>query len=155
MELSGTSGTASGLLERPARLLRPLYCSLAGRNSSLYYLRPIIPWTALRPFGTEPWLYLERPPGYWNARSANGTIWNFGTALGLLEQSLWLYLERAKRLWNGRKALAALVLFVGRRYYLRPISYGTREALLERLQPLERRRLLACSLAPLLITATI
>ena len=46
---------------------------------------------------------------------------------GPLEQSLWLYLERAKRLWNGppafwngRKALAALVLFVGRRYYLRP-----------------------------------
>ena len=30
-------------------------------------------------------------------------------------------LECAKRLWNGRKALAALVLFVGRRYYLRPI----------------------------------
>ena len=40
---------------------------------------------------------LERPPGYWNACSANGTIWNFGTALGLLEQSRRLYLERAKR----------------------------------------------------------
>ena len=46
----------------------------------------------LRPFGTEPWLYLER----------------------------------AKRLWNSRKALAALVLFVGSRYDLRPIPSGTR-----------------------------
>ena len=72
---------------RPARLLRPLYCSLAGRDSSLYYLRPnpLRFWTARRAIGTEPRLYLER----------------------------------AKRFWNGRSA--ALVLFVGRRYYLRPI----------------------------------
>ena len=53
---------ALGASERPARLLRPLYCSLAGRDSSLYYLRPnplrlwngLQPWTARRAIGTEP-----------------------------------------------------------------------------------------------------
>ena len=41
-------------------------------------------------------------------------------------------LERALALLERRKALAALVLFVGRRYYLRPISAGTPAGLLER-----------------------
>ena len=74
-------------LPRPQAAPRPLYCSLAGRDSSLYYLRPnpLRFWTARRAIGTEPRLYLDR----------------------------------AKRFWNGRSA--ALVLFVGRRYYLRPI----------------------------------
>ena len=60
------------------------------------------------------WNHLERPPASWNARSAIGT-------------EPRLYLEPREALWNGlgqwnaRKALAALVLFVGRRYYLRPI----------------------------------
>ena len=44
------SGTASGPLEQAAP--RPLYCSLAGRDKSLYYLRPIILRNALRAFGT-------------------------------------------------------------------------------------------------------
>ena len=35
-------------------LLRPLYCLLAGRDKSLYYLRPIILWNARRATGTEP-----------------------------------------------------------------------------------------------------
>ena len=82
-------GLWTGLRPWTARkaLLRPLYCSLAGRDSSLYYLRPnpLRFWTARRAIGTEPRIYLER----------------------------------AKRFWNGRSA--ALVLFVGRRYYLRPI----------------------------------
>ena len=41
-------------------------------------------------------------------------------------------MERPPAFWTARKALAALVLFIGRRYYLRPISSGTREAQLER-----------------------
>ena len=63
-----------------------------------------------------------------------GTFWNSRRRL-----------ERAKRpgtarralgtrlgAWTARKALAALVLFVGRRYYLRPISApGPPEGLLE------------------------
>ena len=96
-------------------------------TSFLFFtLFPTLFWTALRPIGTI-WNYLERakriwnasglgtrealmelraapmerPLGLWNARSATGTIWN--------------YLKRAERYWNCRKALAALVLFVGRR----------------------------------------
>ena len=48
---------------------------------------------------------LERPKGYWNHLEL------FGPPSGLL--------ERAQRNWNSRSE--ALVLFVGRRYYLRPI----------------------------------
>ena len=45
---------------------------------------------------------LDRPQGKWNR--ATGSTWNARSASG-----------------TARKALAALVLFVGRRYYLRPI----------------------------------
>ena len=90
-------GAPAGLLERP---------SANGTPSGLLEPSGTI-WNCLRPFGTEPPALrgtasglLERAKRYWNALRA---------------------LERAKRLWNGRKALAALVLFVGRRYYLRPI----------------------------------
>ena len=44
---------------------------------------------------------LDRPQGSWNR--AFGSTWNARSAFG-----------------TARKALAALVLFVGRRYYLRP-----------------------------------
>ena len=71
-------------------------------------------WNGLRP--------MERPPGLLELPLASGTAFGLWNALRPLEQSLWLYLERppgpwncAPRLWNGRKALAALVLFVGRR----------------------------------------
>ena len=78
-------------------------------TSFLFFtLFPTLFWTALRAFGTasgllklpSAWPYLERP-------LANGTPSG--------------PLERAKRLERPQGSLAVLVLFVGRRYYLRPI----------------------------------
>ena len=67
------SGTA-------ARLLRPLYCLLAGDIISVLfplerppgYWNGLWPWNALWAIGTEP-PALERPPGYWNSPSGS---WN-------------------------------------------------------------------------------
>ena len=39
----------------------------------------------------------------------------------LILNNLVLFFNAPWRTWNARKALAVLVLFVGRRYYLRPI----------------------------------
>ena len=45
-------GPRFGALGTPARLLRPLYCSLAGRDSSLYYLRcKVTNYTIHRSYG--------------------------------------------------------------------------------------------------------
>ena len=81
-------GTASGLgtreapLERPlasgtaARLLRPLYCSLAGDNISVLLSAPGTPEGQLeqpQASGTREAL-LERPQGLWNR--ASGSPWN-------------------------------------------------------------------------------
>ena len=40
-----------------------LYCLLAGRDKSLYYLRPIIPWNVRSTIGT-PAGQLEQPAGH-------------------------------------------------------------------------------------------
>lgn len=66
---------------------------------------------------------------------------------GVLERRRLLAcsLAQMERLAPGiaRRALAALVLFVGKRYYLRPISAGTPAGLLEQSRRLylEHRRL--------------
>ena len=69
------SGTREALME-PLETIWPaqsangparsaiVYCSLAGRDKSLYYLRPIIPWNARRALAaieTEPFLALSGP----------------------------------------------------------------------------------------------
>ena len=67
-------------------------------------------WNARRATGTASWP-LEQPQGFWNARSAIGTrLGASGTPVGLLERAL-APLERPQ---------GYFVLFVGRRYYLRP-----------------------------------
>ena len=109
-----SSGLLLGAWTARRALLRPLYCLLVGRDSSLYYLRPnpLRFWTAAG-FWPAPWR-LARPQGLWN------------------------------------RALGPCVLFVGRRYYLRPPSAPPLERakrIWNSRRLLERRRLLACSLA--------
>ena len=64
----------------------PLYCSLAGRDSSLYYLRPFVHGTR------EALMELRR---LWNARSANETPQALELRAALMERPQAL--ERPQR----------------------------------------------------------
>ena len=78
--------------------------------------RPPASWTARRAIGTAA--------GFWNSRRRWNGPWPSGTPEGLLEQSRRLYLDR-RRLLERPPALdrpqGYFVLFIGSRYYLRPI----------------------------------
>ena len=91
LEQPQASGTREAPLERPQGSCGPC----------------IVCWQEILSPSYYP---LERPKGYWNARSATGTepLALPGTPAGLLEQSRRLYLERAKRSWNHPTGLRAL-----------------------------------------------
>ena len=133
-------------------MLRFSYCLLAGRDSSLYYLRQI---SAGTPEGQ-----LEQASATGTACKGSPRLWNASRAIlyCLLagDNISVLYPPSgpmiAEGLWNARRAIGTgfspwnspqssprpgtpqgyFVLFVGRRYYLRQISPGTREGQLER-----------------------